>query len=460
MTAAPVLVLGTAQWGMAYGVANRHGVPGDRELRRILRVARQGGITTLDTAAMYGDSEMRIGNAVGADSDWRVVTKLAPGLASVRTPEAAARLVADGLAGAMRRLQRTRLDAVLLHRPEDLHAHGGVIWAALREARAAGIVDAIGVSVVDARDATECVTHDGVEIVQLAVSLFDRRALEHGVLRCARERSVAVLGRSTFLQGAALLDPGVLPPYLTQLAEPLRRLRTWCAQRDRTLASTLLAWVLALPLDGVVVGVERAEQVEEHLRERVVSLTMAERGELVALVGHLPESILDPWRWPTDGSEPAVTLRLADHLGDVDLLLSWRNDPDTRAASFTTDVVLRAEHEAWVSRRRADPESSLLVAEVDDGAVGVVRIERATDGRGAEVHFTIAPERRGEGLALPVLLAALEHARELGLGCLDAAVRSGNERSLRTFRAAGFVEIARSDDRVDLRADLSSSGVG
>ena len=250
------------------------------------------------------------------------------------------------------------------------------------------------------------------------------------------------------------MSPGVLPPHLTQLAEPLRRLRTWCAQRDRTLASTLLAWVLALPLDGVVVGVERAEQVEEHVRERVASLTLAERDELVALVGYLPESILDPWRWAADGSEPVVTLRLAEHLGDVDLLLSWRNDPDTRAASFATDIVPRVQHEAWVSRRRADPASSLLVAEVDDGAIGTVRVERSIDGQGAEIHLTIAPERRGEGLARQVLLTALEHARELGLRYLDAAVRPGNERSLRAFRAAGFFETARSADRVDLRADL------
>jgi len=150
-----------------------------------------------------------------------------------------------------------------------------------------------------------------------------------------------------------------------------------------------------------------------------------------------------------------LVLRRADRVGDVELLLAWRNDAETREASFTTEVVARAEHEAWVARRLADPRSSLLIAEDDEGAIGVVRIERTADG-GGEIHLTIAPGRRGSGLARQVFVAALDHARRLGLRHLVAAVHPANERSLRALRAVGYAEITRTAERVDLRADLSS----
>ena len=55
------LVLGTVQFGMNYGVANTHGKPSYETVKDILRKALDNGITTLDTAAGYGDSEEVIG---------------------------------------------------------------------------------------------------------------------------------------------------------------------------------------------------------------------------------------------------------------------------------------------------------------------------------------------------------------------------------------------------------------
>lgn len=70
------LALGTAQFGMRYGVANRVGQVPAGEARRILERARTAGMDTLDTAAAYGASETLLGS-VGV-ADWIVVTKLPP----------------------------------------------------------------------------------------------------------------------------------------------------------------------------------------------------------------------------------------------------------------------------------------------------------------------------------------------------------------------------------------------
>ena len=68
------LALGTVQFGMPYGVANKTGRVTRSQVLAILEFAKSKGIDTLDTAVTYGDSEMCLG-AVGTQG-FKVVTKL------------------------------------------------------------------------------------------------------------------------------------------------------------------------------------------------------------------------------------------------------------------------------------------------------------------------------------------------------------------------------------------------
>lgn len=122
---------------------------------------------------------------------------------------------------------------------------------------------------------------------------------------------------------------------------------------------------------------------------------------------------------------------------DRDRTFRWANDPDTRSASFRSAPIEPAEHERWFSASLSDPGRTVLIAELGGAAIGVVRFH-ALDPRTAELSLALAPERRGQGLAVPVLQAALEHAAALGFSRLLARIRPSNERSLRSFVRAGF----------------------
>ena len=68
------LVLGTVQFGYAYGISNKLGQPNPDEISRILSLAKESGLITLDSAIVYGESELRL-REVGVN-DWRIITKL------------------------------------------------------------------------------------------------------------------------------------------------------------------------------------------------------------------------------------------------------------------------------------------------------------------------------------------------------------------------------------------------
>ena len=67
------LALGTAQFGLPYGVANQFGQVPKEETQRVLRSCQLAGITTIDTASSYGTSEQILGS-IGVDR-FNIVSK-------------------------------------------------------------------------------------------------------------------------------------------------------------------------------------------------------------------------------------------------------------------------------------------------------------------------------------------------------------------------------------------------
>ena len=123
------LILGSAQWGMSYGIANQSGPPSGAELVTMLEHARDAGVRGIDTARAYGQAESRIGEtlrSVPSSHGWRVITKLAPdvhedGLGIAETLERLATSLSDSRIA----LGQDNLGTVLLHRFAHRHACGG-----------------------------------------------------------------------------------------------------------------------------------------------------------------------------------------------------------------------------------------------------------------------------------------------------------------------------------------------
>ena len=141
---------------------------------------------------------------------------------------------------------------------------------------------------------------------------------------------------------------------------------------------------------------------------------------------------------------PAFQLRSAE-LGDADRLREWRNDAETRRWSRVQSPVSPSEHQEWLTRVLADPETRLWIAEVGGAAAGQIRATRERDGW-VELHLAIAPGARGRGLgtALIAEAGARALADDRTRGVL-AHVKEQNEASLRAFTRAGFAPAGQDD---------------
>ncbi len=284
------IALGTVQFGLSYGVANRDGQMSRTQAGEVIQYARRAGLNTLDTAAAYGDSEARLGE-IGV-RDWRVVTKLPPMTADVTDGRS---WVLDSLHQSLARLGAlSRIDGLLLHRSTDLlGGHGAAVRTALIEAKNAGLVAKVGVSIYDPRELDALWPEFQPELVQAPFNVLDRRLALSGWLRRLHELGVEIHTRSTFLQGLLLMPEGDRPAKFSRWRDLLSAWTRWTVAEGITPLQACIAHTLAHPeIARVVVGVDNIAQLKEIL-------SAARRGPARAPCSLASEDsdLIDPSRW-------------------------------------------------------------------------------------------------------------------------------------------------------------------
>jgi UDP-2,4-diacetamido-2,4,6-trideoxy-beta-L-altropyranose hydrolase len=135
-----------------------------------------------------------------------------------------------------------------------------------------------------------------------------------------------------------------------------------------------------------------------------------------------------------------VALRLA-RPDDCARVWEWRNDPETRQASFDTARIPLGTHAAWFRESLVRIDRKLYVILAEGRECGSARLDFAGDEALVSIH--LAPEYRGRGVGPAALERLAETAfRELELGRLVARVKADNAASLAAFARAGFTRVA------------------
>lgn len=255
------VILGTAQLGMPYGIANKHGRPDEDAAQAIVSTALSQGIFAFDTAQGYGCSEAVLGKALAFIAPVKqpdVITKLSPGLLGEDDTE-------PMLAASLGRLKRQSLYAVLLHREEHLAFLDGQIGTALAGWKARGLIRHVGVSVYSPAAALRALEHPLISIVQIPASVCDRRFEAAGVFSSADAKDKEIHIRSVFLQGVLALGSGQLTGKLRGLADWLHFYHQHCERHALSPLSVALRWVLRRHLRArVLFGAETPVQVKQN----------------------------------------------------------------------------------------------------------------------------------------------------------------------------------------------------
>jgi aryl-alcohol dehydrogenase-like predicted oxidoreductase len=288
------LALGSAQFGMRYGIANSDGRPACSVVDQIVRKARDSAISVIDTAYAYGDSETVLGRILSRDRNVRIVTKT-PRIWNEQISPVDIESVNAAFDASLKRLCRSKVYGLLIHNADDLLKSGGDrLWNWLESAKADGRAEKIGVSVNSPEQLDRLLScYRGIELVQLPLNIYDQRFARSGLLGFLRLEHIEAHARSAFLQGLLLMAPERLPDQFSAIRQHQADLHQWLRTRGFSpLAGALSAAISNPNVDVVVVGCESLRQLQE-----IITAASDARACDLDRFAIADENIINPSRW-------------------------------------------------------------------------------------------------------------------------------------------------------------------
>lgn len=284
------LALGTAQFGLNYGIANESGIVTSTEIIDILAKARLCGIDTIDTAVSYGSSETVLGKA-GLNS-FKVISKLPqipPGTKDVNG------WVTLVISQSLDRMGLKKLYGLLLHKPEDLFGEfGSDLLKVLNGLKHSGVVEKLGTSIYAPEILYDLTKVINLDLVQVPLNLLDRRILASGWLDKLHKNDVEIHCRSPFLQGLLLMPREKIPRQFEKWAT------TWDFWDESTHGNLdakierCLNFVSSVePVSRIIVGVQSCNQLDGLLVALNSNQKLPDLAELITQ----DQDLIDPSRW-------------------------------------------------------------------------------------------------------------------------------------------------------------------
>lgn len=287
----------------------------DAESTRAIISAYDAGITTFDTAEVYGNghSERIVGNALHGVRDRVVIAT------KVFSNHLEYNQVIDACHGSLKNLNTDYIDLYQIHWPPGSFGGKKVpleeTMRAMTDLKAQGKIRAIGVSNFSRPQLEETATYGKIDSLQPPYSLFWRN-VEKDALPYCRENKITVLAYSSMAQGLLTGKFGTdhtfskgdhryrnklfQPKNFKRVQEALDKLRPIAAANHITLGQLALAWIISQPGVCAIAGARNSEQAVQNAAAGNVRLS----DEDVASVDEIGRIVTDPldddpvmWDW-------------------------------------------------------------------------------------------------------------------------------------------------------------------
>jgi aryl-alcohol dehydrogenase-like predicted oxidoreductase len=326
-----------------YPLGGGYGTVDYEQARETVETALELGITFIDTAEAYLDSEEKLGRILKGKRDGAfLATKAFPS-----EPYTFENLQA-ALEGSLRRLQTDRIDLYQLHGPEDWLGPPDRVTPveelseALTRLRESGKAVHIGVCNLPVPVLEGIASRTEIFSTQNLYSLIDRGdepdflhlAVETEILPYAAAHGLAFIAYSPLSRGLLVggQDPArrftpdderhYLPRYqpgaFEQYVALADRLHGWATDHERTLTELAIAWTLREPtVTSTLVGAKTPEQVHAFSRAADWELSASQLAEVDALVETLPDEAKAARMVVWDHFDPSVVEKLKQRRYEV-----------------------------------------------------------------------------------------------------------------------------------------------
>lgn len=290
-------VLGTAQLGLPYGIANRIGQPSNDKAKEIIDTAWKLAIRSFDTAREYGTSEQILGKCLQDQAQSKqalIITKFPNRFFVDETT------LLSEIDNSLKTLKCDRLFAILAHSPAILKEIERIdrLFKVIKDS---GKVVFTGISVYSPDEAALALEGSHFDLVQMPLNALDLRPVKAQLISKAEKQNKLLLFRSIFLQGLLLINPNNGLPAQLEFARGTLK-KWWQICQDLAVPPKTAALQIAKQLAGpfpLLIGAESPAQIEENIV--LLNLSLPQLDELLSLTAPIFESctenLINPSLW-------------------------------------------------------------------------------------------------------------------------------------------------------------------
>ena len=252
-------VLGTAQFGMPYGLTKREIPLG--EIKKILDYSKRVGIRTLDTAPSYNNSLKKLGHL--NMNEWKIISKIPSIPKNIKNKK---KWVEQVFFDTLKKLNISKIDTILLHDEEDIlnKKYGEEIFKILDNLKSNKLVKNIGSSIYNSQKIKDVINRYNFDIIQAPYNIFDKRIISTGLYSLLNKRNIKLDLRSIFLQGLLLRQKNY--PKKFKNNKYLNQFNNWLSLKKHNNINVCLSMTSKIKFHRLVIGFHSLSQLKEIVK--------------------------------------------------------------------------------------------------------------------------------------------------------------------------------------------------
>lgn len=280
------IILGTAQFGMNYGINNLKGKIPQNEINNILEYSYINGIRSLDTAEAYGTSINEIGefHRLNPSHKFKIYSKLNPNQINDN--------FLRNLSAGLKKLSVDSYEGYMIH---DFIKFKKTPELALNlfEAKKMGLIKKVGISLYSNEDIKDVINKFDFDFIQLPFNLLDNSFQRKNIIK---DSNIEIHIRSIFLQGLFFMPSSLIPEKLKPLCKHITMLEEFAYKNNSTVEEIAIKYPFSKNyIDKIIFGVDNLIQLKRNIK--IIDKPNSISYKKIDSIRVLEKELLNPSNW-------------------------------------------------------------------------------------------------------------------------------------------------------------------
>tara|TARA_A100001015_G_scaffold321496_1_gene452561 strand:+ start:1108 stop:2493 length:1386 start_codon:yes stop_codon:yes gene_type:complete len=283
------IILGTAQFGMDYGINNLNGKINQEEIYKILEYSYDNGIRNIDTAEIYGNSIETIGefHKQFPQKKFKVFSKVNYGNNNT--------CFSSNIITNLKKLGVDNYEGYMIHNYQLFKSDQRLVTAML-DAKKSGIILKNGISLYSNFEVYDIIDENTFDFIQLPFNLLDNSKKRESVIKSAKSKDIETYVRSIFLQGLFFKSQSSIPYNLKPLKKYIKKLIKIGLDINIDINELALKYSLSKSyIDKIIFGIDNLSQLEKNID--IIKNEVQIPSVKIDKINVLENELLNPTNW-------------------------------------------------------------------------------------------------------------------------------------------------------------------